>query len=112
MSIILYLISMALATLSFVTVNGILKAIAALAVPVDPYDATSTAYRAAMLERGGLIIYAIIWLAAVIFIYAYYTQAKTRRALFIRFGKVTIIELVVIGLGYVLPFVLAVARRG
>lgn len=112
MSIILYLISMALATLGFVTVNGILKAIAALTVVVDPYDATSTAYRAMLVERTGLIIYAVVWLAGVIFIYAYYTQARTRRALWIRFSKVTAIELAVIGLGYALPFVLAVVRRG
>jgi hypothetical protein len=110
MSIVLYLVSMALATLSFVTVNGILKAIAALIVPVDPYDATGTAYRAALVERGGLMIYAIIWLASVIFIYAYYTQARTRRALFIRFGKVTVVELAVIGLGYGLPFLLTILR--
>ena len=107
MSIILYLISMALATLSFMTVNGILKAIAALTVAVDPYDATGTAYRAMLVERIGLLVYAVAWLAGVVFIYAYYTQAKTRRALFIRFGKVTAIELVVIGLGYALPFLLA-----
>ena len=106
MSTFLAIISIVLSTLSFITVNGLLKVIAELVVPIDPYNTTGTAYSVMFVERAGMIVWAIVWLVAIFLIHAYYRQAQTRRALFTRFAQVTIIEVLIVGAGYLLPWIL------
>ncbi len=104
MSTFLTIISVVLSTLSFITVNGLLKVVAELLVPTDPYNTTSTAYSVVFVERVGMIVWGVVWLSAVFVINAYYRGAKTRRDLWIRFAQVTIIEALIIGIGYLLPW--------
>lgn len=107
MSYFLAILSTLIGILDFIAFNGLLRALLLVFIPVNSPHSLQSHYLALTLERVGLILFGIAWLAGVIFVFYYYNNAKTRKSLLVRFGKVTVIELAIVAIGYAVPRLLA-----
>ncbi len=107
MSYLLAIVSTIIGVLDFIAFNGLLRAILAFAIPTDPERAMQSGYMRLTLERVGIILFAMLWLALILFVFYYYNQARDRQRLLIRFAKVTAIELAIAAIGYAVPYLMA-----
>lgn len=100
------IVSVAVAVIDFMAFNQILRTIIVATVRVDPLSKVASKYRAVSIERWGMILFGMVWLAGVVGLLYYYGRSETKRVLLVRFLKVIAIELALIAIAYLLPQIL------
>ena len=99
----LWFVSAALATWALLTLHRLCGLLLGLVLTVDPTHTVASAWRAITLERLALIVLVIAWMVALVYLSAYYRSSIRKARLWRAFGRVTVIELLTVALGYLLP---------
>ena len=94
----LWFLSAALATWALLSSHQLVSVTLGLVVPPDPLHTVNAAWRAITMERFALVGLVITWVSALIYLMSYYRSRVQKGRQWSAFGRVTVIELLIVGI--------------